>query len=81
MRPSLDDLRERFPHLGFAVYAFEPGGPVTLEIHAPGGHVFPVIRPTLAAAIATAFPEVDVPDPAPPGPAPAPAPTTDLIFG
>ena len=31
----LDRARERFPHFGFAVYALEPGGDVTIEIHMP----------------------------------------------
>lgn len=69
---SLDDLRARYPHLGFAVYAIEPGGPVTLEVHTPDGTVFTTVGPTEAAAIARRFP----PEPeAPPSPPAAPSPT------
>lgn len=31
-----DALRAEHPHLGFALYAFEPGGLVTLELHIDG---------------------------------------------
>lgn len=57
----LDDLRALHPHLGFALYAYEPGGPVTLEIH-DGGHVFQFRAPTEAAVLATAFPPEPEPD-------------------
>jgi hypothetical protein len=63
--PSLDDLRTAHPLLGFALYAYEPGGPVTLEIHAPDGGVYSTTGPTAEAAIAVAFP----PRAAPPPPA------------
>lgn len=32
---TLDELRAAHPALGFALYAYEPGGPVTLEVLAP----------------------------------------------
>lgn len=57
MTPDLDALRARFPHLGFGVYAYEPGAGVTLEIHMPGGHLHSLSAPTLAGCIAEAFPE------------------------
>lgn len=63
---SLDDLRAEHPALGFAVYAYEPRGPVVLEIHAPDGALYTFPGPTLEAAIAAAFP--------PPAPLPAPLP-------
>ena len=63
--PSLDELRAAHPLLGFALYAYEPAGPVTLEIHAPDGGVFTFTGPTAAAAVAAAFP----PRAAPPPPA------------
>lgn len=66
-RPSLDDVRAAYPHLGLAVYAYEPGGPVTLEIHA-AGQVFAFEAATEAEAVVTALPELE------------PQPPTD-VFG
>lgn len=68
---SLDDLRRDFPTLGFAVYALEPGGPVTLEIH-QDGEVYTFRAATEAATLAQAFPitaaikAADTPTPGPP---------------
>ena len=62
---TLDDLRARFPHLGFGVYAYEPGGHVTLEIHMPGNDIHTLTGPTLGACIESAFPEVAQPTPEP----------------
>lgn len=53
---TFDQARCQFHHLGFAVYAFEPGGPVHLEVHAPNGQVFDFHAPTLGGALAAAFP-------------------------
>lgn len=53
---TLDDLRAAHPDLGFALYAYDPRGPVTLEVHAAEG-VFKFIGATEAAAIAAAFPQ------------------------
>ena len=53
---TLDDLRAAHPDLGFALYAYDPRGPVTLEVHAAEG-VFSFIGSTEAAAIAAAFPQ------------------------
>ena len=58
---TLDDARAALPHLGFAVYAMEPGGPVTLEIHAPDGTIFTFSAATEAEALALAFPEMATP--------------------
>lgn len=63
MTSDLDALREKFPHLGFAVYAYEPDKDVVLEILVPGGRRVEVKRPTLAACIAEAFPEPQTPEP------------------
>lgn len=57
---SLDDLRAAHPDLGFALYAIEPHGTVTLEVHTPIGDVFTYEGKTAAAAIQVAFPP-DVP--------------------
>lgn len=70
MARSLDDLRAAFPHLGFAIYALDPTGPVTLEVHTPDGQVFPVVRRSLDAAVERAFPsppEPAIPEPPDPG--------------
>lgn len=52
---TFDEIREAYPKFGFAVYAYEPGGPVLLEIHTPSD-VFPFKAPTLDGAIERAFP-------------------------
>lgn len=73
---TLDELRARLPYVGFAVYALDLSGPVTLEVHA-GDEVWTFKGPTEAAAIAAAFP---APPPAP-EPEPAfPAPTQPSVF-
>lgn len=56
---QLDDLRQAQPEMGFAVYAYEPGAPVTLEAHTPDGEVYSWQADTLADAIAKAFPPDD----------------------
>ena len=60
---SLDAARDENPALGFALYAYEPGGPVTLEIIDPDGQIFSFVGATASEALAIAFP------PAPPEPA------------
>jgi len=54
---TLDDARAAYPHLGFCVYAMEPGEKLTLEIHAPDGTIFTFYGATETAALALAFPE------------------------
>jgi hypothetical protein len=56
---TFDDLRDRFPMLGFALYALEPGGAVTLEIY-DGEEVYAFQGATAAAAIAAAFPPINI---------------------
>jgi hypothetical protein len=58
---SLDDLRARFPQLGFAIYAIDPADPITLEVHLPDGTVQALTGNTWAETAALAFPET--PDP------------------
>lgn len=53
---TLDDARAAHPHLGFAVYAMEPGSGVTLEVHAPDGTVFTFRGASEADALLAAFP-------------------------
>lgn len=54
---SLDDARQQNPDLAFGLYAFEPGGPVTLEIHTPDGEVYSFAGATEAETWAQAFPQ------------------------
>lgn len=63
---SLDKARAAFPLLGLALYAYEPRGPVTLEVHTADGQTFSFIGPSEAAVIARAFPSLAEPDPPPP---------------
>ena len=65
---SLDKARAAFPLLGLALYAYEPRGPVTLEVHTADGQTFSFIGPSEVAVIARAFPSLAeaVPEPDPP---------------
>lgn len=56
----LDDLRNRFPELGFSVFAMEPRGVVTLEIYTPDGEVYSFVANTMSEAISKAFPKQEV---------------------
>lgn len=76
---SLDEARRRYPHLGMALYAYEPGGLVTLECHTPSGEVFTFIAETEALAIAKAFPP-DVDDEPAPEPEASKPTTTTSVF-
>jgi hypothetical protein len=65
---SLDEIRARFPDVGVALYALDPGQPVTLEIYAADGQVFSWKDLTVAGALAQAFPQPTEPQPEPPAP-------------
>lgn len=54
---TLDEARGAHPHLGYAVYAIEAGGPVTLEIFTPDGQVFSFHGQSEEVVFLTAFPE------------------------
>jgi hypothetical protein len=58
MMLTLDAVRERFPAFALALYALEPGGPITLEILAPDGESFTFTGPTEAAVLERAFPDM-----------------------
>jgi len=64
---TFDEARQARPTFGFAVYAYEPGGPITLEVHTPVDGLFTFEGPTLQAALDRAFPpplpqpEVEIP--------------------
>lgn len=53
---SLDDARAANPDLGFAIYAYGPGEPVTLEILTPDAQVFTFTGTSEADVLAKAFP-------------------------
>jgi hypothetical protein len=74
----LDELRSLRPHLGFALYALDPGGDVTFEVY-DGDQVFTFTGPTSEAAIEKAFPPPVPLAPEEP-PAPEPPPPTPSIF-
>lgn len=59
-RERLDDLRARYPDMGFAIYALEPGGAVTLEVHAPDGRLYSWKGGSAAEVLDAAFPPADV---------------------
>jgi hypothetical protein len=65
---TVDDVRARYPNLAGAVYFYEPGRPVTLEMISPEGESFSFTAPTVAECIAKAFPELIEPEPAEPEP-------------
>lgn len=76
---TLDDARAAFPRLGIAIYAYEPGGPVTLEVIAADGQTFSFTGATEAAVVARAFPSL-VPPAAEPEPPAIPEPPTTNVF-
>ena len=53
---TLDEVRARHPDLGFALYAFDPGGEVTLEV-LDGDDLFSFTGPSAEDVLARAFPE------------------------
>lgn len=55
---TTDNLRQTYPRLGFAVYAFTPGGSVTTEVHDPEGRIFAFSGETEEACWRQAFPEM-----------------------
>lgn len=63
---TLDDARAAFPLFGFALYALDPGGDVTLEVHTPDGELFAFTGPTEQAVLEAAFPPEPIAAP-PPG--------------
>jgi hypothetical protein len=59
---TFDEARAAFPAMQFAAYAYEPGGPVTLETIVDG-ESFTFEAPTLQEALDRAFPPVAEPKP------------------
>ncbi len=71
---AFDRARKMYPELILNAYAFDPRGPVTLEVMYPNGKSFPFRRPTLEAALAAAFGDLS-----PPAPEPTPEPEPALV--
>lgn len=65
----LDDIRARYPALSGALYFYEPGQPVTLEMIDDQGKSFSFTAPTVAECLERAFPELTPPEPEPEAPA------------
>ncbi len=61
---TFDEIRAAHPELGLALYAIDPSGVVTFEVHTPDGQVFAWRGPTEEAVLREAFP----PEPPPPPP-------------
>ena len=59
--PNFDQVRAGWSGVGLALYALEPGGDVTLEIHSQG-QVYQFTAPTAQAAFAIAFPPAPPPN-------------------
>lgn len=57
----LDELRAKQPDLGFALYAIEPHGLVTLEVFTPDGEMFSFKDVSAEGAMNQAFPPVPEP--------------------
>jgi len=77
---TLDDLRDRLPLFGLAVYAYEPHGDVVLELLFANGATTTYKGRTVDAAIAEAVAELGF------GPVPQPEPVAapdepEDIFG
>lgn len=51
----IDHVRGMFPHLGIAVYAYDPKGPVTVEVFTPDGTTMKRQAPTEAEALIAIF--------------------------
>lgn len=54
LEDRFDALCDAYPDAGFAVYRYDPDGPVTLEIHGAGGRVRAFEADTLALAMRAA---------------------------
>ena len=81
MRPIclIDEIRRSYPHLGVALYAFEPGQPVTLELHGADGRILTFTAPTALLAAEKACPELFAAEPEPTPAPPAPVDPTTLF--
>lgn len=69
---SIDVIRAAYPHLRVALYAYDPKGPVTLELMAPDDQTFTFTAATAHAAAVLACPELFVLAAEPASPEPDP---------
>lgn len=53
---TFDEIRAAYPHLGLAVYAYEPGQAVKVEVIAADGSRFELDGPTLDSVLSALFP-------------------------
>ncbi len=58
----VDDLRRAYPHLGLSLYALEPTGAVTLEVHTPDGQYRSFVGATVQETLERAFPRYFEPE-------------------
>ena len=72
---DLDAIRAAYPEWGFALYAYDPGGEVTLELLAPSGDRFEFHALSVASVLRVAFPHFQPP------PAAAPPAQEEDVFG
>ena len=54
-QPTFDSARQDWPSIGLAIYALDPDGPVTLEVHS-NGDVYRFDAATAEEALMLAFP-------------------------
>ena len=76
---TLDDLRARYPGLGFALYAYGPTEPMTLEVMTEEGKTYTFEGNSEHNTILTGFPELAYPEPEPPPEASSAPPAPGLF--
>lgn len=59
---TLDDARAALPDCGFALYALDPAGEVTLEVHLVGGDILTFRGDTETEVLGYLFPPSDLYD-------------------
>lgn len=52
----IDELRRAYPHVGLSVYAIDPYGAVTLEVHTSDGAYRSFVGATVQETLERAFP-------------------------
>lgn len=60
---TLDEARKRYPFLGFAVYAYQPGYPLTVEVITATEETFTAAGQTEEDALRSLFPDATDTDP------------------
>ena len=62
---TFDQIRDLHPHLALAVYAYDPGGEVTVEVISPDGTRFQASGLTLDSILQSLFPDPPAEEEAP----------------